>query len=216
MDKNSLIARYPKLYHMAEVGSYPSILENGLLSTVAALDRFEVHGVERFQLESAHRPEKVILESQARGRVVLRDQKPMRAERLAGALEQGVTPRQWYEIINSKVFFWVQSARLERLLNARAYRAYEHDVFTIDTASFVNAHEHSIWLCHMNSGNTFPMPFPRGMQTFKRIDDYPVNAKGAPTKEVVELVVDYSVLDIAAYVTEVRRMKGSQVLEVLV
>ena len=139
----------------------------------------------------------------------------MRAERLSGALEQGVTPSQWYEIINSKVFFWVQSERLERLLNARAYRAHEHDVFTIDTASFLDAHEHSIWLCHMNSGNTFPMPFLRGIETFKRIGDYPVNTRGGPIREVVELVVDYSVPDIAAHVTEVRRMKGSQVLEVL-
>ena len=215
MDKNTLIARYRRLYHMAEVGGYPSIFEHGLLFTVATLDLFEVRGVERFQLQSAHRPKKVTLEGKAHGKVVLRDQKPMPAERLADMLENGLTPRQWYESINSKVFFWVQSARLEGLLNARSYRADEHDVLTINTASFVKAHEHSIWLCHMNSGNTFPFPVPRGIDTFKRIGDYPVNSKGTPIKEVVELVVDYSVPDIADHVIEVRRMKGSEVLKVL-
>ena len=215
MDKNTLISRYPRLYHMAELGGYPSIVENGLLSTVATLDRFGVRGAERFQLESAHRPEKMTLESKAHGKVVLRDQKPMPAKRLAGMLENGLTPRQWYETINSKVFFWVQSKRLEGLLNARSYRADEHDVLTINTASFVKAHEHSIWLCHMNSGNTFPFPVSRGMDTFKRIGDYPVNSKGSPIKEVVELVVDYRVPDIADHIIEVRRMKGLAVLKVL-
>ena len=71
---------------MAEVGGYPSIFENGLLSTVAALNRFEVRGNERFQLQSAHRPEKVTLASTAHGKVVLLGQNPMSSERLAGTL----------------------------------------------------------------------------------------------------------------------------------
>ena len=82
MDKNTLIERYPRLYQMAEVGGYPSIFEHGLLSTVAALDRYEVRGVERFQLESAHRPEKVTLASKAYEKVVLRDQKPRKLEEI--------------------------------------------------------------------------------------------------------------------------------------
>jgi hypothetical protein len=213
MEKDKLIARYPRLYHMAEVGSWQNILQHGLLSTVAALDRFEVGGMERVQLESRHRPEKVTLQGAGLDKVVLRDQKPMSEQRLAGALMDGLTPQQWYETINSKVFFWVQSKRLERLLSARAYRKDEHDVFTMDTKSFVNSHEHVISLCHMNSGNTFPMPFPRGMQTFQRIENYSAKPNGGPSKEVVELVVDYSVPDIAKHVIEIRRMKGTQVIQ---
>ena len=198
---------------MAEVGSAKSILEHGLLSTSAALDRFKLAGTRRNNLESCHRPEKVTLSDKNLGQIVLRDQKPMSDQRLSIGLTDGLTPRQWYETINSKVFFWVREDRLHRLLNARAYRKHEHDVFTFDTESLVNAYEASIWLCHMNSGNTFPIPHRRGATTFRRIADYPAKTNGAPLKEVVELVVDYCLPDISKYVLEIHRMKGKTVIE---
>ncbi len=136
----------------------------------------------------------------------------METSRLATGLINGVTPKQWYETINNKVFFWVQEERLLGLLNARPYRALEHDVLVIDTASFVAAHEREIWLCHMNSGNTFPVPHKRDLSAFQRIEQYPTKANGSPAKEVVELVVDYQVRDIAQHVIEIRRMKGREVL----
>ena len=34
----------------------------------------------------------------------------------------GLTPREWYRMLNSKVFFWVTRERLEKMLNARAYK----------------------------------------------------------------------------------------------
>lgn len=206
-----LVARYPRLYHMAERHAWPSIRDRGLLSAAAVLDVFGIGGAERFGLESSHRPGKVPI-GQGAGQIVLRDQKPMEPVRLAKALLNGVTIQQWYETINTKVFFWVQEERLHRLLNARPYRNLEHDVLVVDTASFVAAHEHEIWLCHMNSGNTFPVPHKRDLGAFQRIAQYPARQNGQPLKEVVELVVDYRVLDIADHVVEVRRMKSKEVL----
>ena len=74
----------------------------------------------------------------------------MSPSRLATALVNGVTPRQWHEAINSKVFFRVQEQRLLGLLCARPDRKLEHDVLVIDGASFAAAHEEQIRLCHMN------------------------------------------------------------------
>jgi len=182
-----------------------------LFSTAAVLDMFGVNGTKRFELESTHRQEKVPVGHGAE-QIVLRDQKPMEPNRLAMALHSGVTSRQWYETINAKVFFWVQEERLLGLLNARPYRNLEHDVLVIDTASFVAAHEEEIWLCHMNSGNTFPFPHKRDLTAFQRIAQYPTRSNGQPTKEVVELVVDYRVLDIAEHVIEVRRMRAKEFL----
>jgi len=209
-----LAARYPCLYHMAERDAWASIRDRGLLSAIAVLDLFQVNGAQRAALSSAHRPDKVTVGAGC-GQIVLRDQKPMEATRLATALLNGVTPRDWYETINSKVFFWVQEERLCGLLNARPYRMLEHDVLVINTASFVAAHENQIWLCHMNSGNTFPVPHKRDLTAFKRIANYPTKSSGAPAKEVVELVVDYEVLDIAQHVIEVRRMRAREVLGVI-
>lgn len=212
MDVEKLIEIYPRLYHMAEAGSWPSIAHRGLMSTSAVLDHFGVGGSDRLIYERVQRREKMTVLPEQPGQIVLRDQKPMPPERLQTALIDGTTPAEWYKLINEKVFFWAEEHRLLGLLGARDYRHLEHDVLTIDSARFVRTHVSKIWLCHMNSGNTWPMPHARGIDVFKRIPDYPANSRGKPTKPVVELVVDHSVPDIRRFVIEVRRMRGSEVL----
>lgn len=211
MNPKQLASRYPRLYHMAEADTWQVIKVNGLLSTSAALDFHAVGAPLRETLESCHRPGKVKLGS-GPAAITLRDQIPMPPSRLVQALQDGISPTEWYRLLNAKVFMWAQEHRLLGLLNARHYRNLEHDVLTIDTASLLSVHAPRIWLCHMNSGNTFPIPHRRGATTFRRISDYPCDANGKPVKEVVEVVVDHSVPDIAQHVVEVRRMKGPIVL----
>jgi hypothetical protein len=212
MEIKNLIERYPRLYHMAEKGTWPSIKANGLLSTTAVLDRFGINGTERLTIEQGHRPEKMLVGPEKEG-IILRDQKPMFPDRLAGALIDGSTPAQWYKFLNGRVFMWAQEQRLFGLLGARQYRKLEHDVLTIDAKALLTAYSEKAWLCRMNSGNTFPVPHPRGMADFMRIADYPAKKRtGAPAKEVVEIVFDYSIPDITTYVTEVRRIKGKEIL----
>ncbi|QVX42022.1 hypothetical protein J4H89_23110 (plasmid) [Ralstonia solanacearum] len=197
---------------MAEAGTWPSIRDRGLMSASAVLDHFGVAGRARNRYETAQRTTKMSVLPQAPGEIVLRDQKPMPPERLERALIDGTTPEEWYRLINGKVFFWAEEHRLHGLLGARDYRQLEHDVLTIDSAPFIRAYSQNIWLCHMNSGNTFPMPHARGIDVFKRILDYPANTRGHPAKRVVEIVVDDQVTDVARYVVEVRRMKKDQTL----
>lgn len=212
MDVKALIARYPRLYHMAEKNAWRDIKTKGLLSTSAVLDRYSVKGARRIAIEEKHRSEKVSI-GEPGDQVVLRDQKPMEPSRLAQALQDGITPTQWYKLLNNRVFLWAEETRLFGLLNARYYRALEHDVLTIDTASLMSVYEQTTWLCPMNSGNTFPIPHFRGKSTFQRIAGYPTKVRSqAPAKEVVEVVVDYSIPDIAKHVVEVRRIKGTAVL----
>ena len=132
---------------------------------------------------------------------------PSRIER---ALPPAVSAADWYRLINGKVFFWAQRERLLRLLNS--YGEFEHDVLTVDTASLLSSHASRVRLCHMNSGNTWPMPHPRDASIFKPIDEYPVRPSGLPQKEVVELVIEYGVPDIKDHVLEVTRMRGSEEL----
>ncbi|MBS2130047.1 DUF7002 family protein [Burkholderia thailandensis] len=197
---------------MAERDTWESIRTRGLLSTSAVLDHFGLTGADRVQYESQQRPIKMEVILNHPASIVLRDQKPMPRSRLITALQDGITPEDWYRIINAKVFFWATRTRLLSLLNARDYRLLEHDVLTIDAAPFIRAYADQIWLCHMNSGNTWPWPHPRGANTFRRISDYPTGRSGRPLKEVAELVVDHSVPDIAQYVIEVNRMRGAEVL----
>jgi hypothetical protein len=203
-----LIERYPYVYHMAEAGTWPSIQQRGLLSTTAALDALGIKGARRDELEGAYRPDMLSLNPGGANDIVLRDQRPMPPNRLAQALPAHLTTEQWYRIINNKVFFWVSQERLGRLL--RSYEHQVHDVLRVNTASLLDSHFARTWLCHMNSGNTLPIPHWRDETVFKRIDDYPVNSVGKPTKEVVELVVDYSVPDIAQHVIDVTRVQGDE------
>lgn len=52
--------------------------------------------------------------------------------KLAAALTD-MTVEQWLRLLNSKVFFWLQRERVNRLLGARAYRDSSHLVITFDT-----------------------------------------------------------------------------------
>ncbi|MEQ4311749.1 hypothetical protein ABNM01_02455 [Pseudomonas syringae] len=212
MQLDTFIAHYPRLYHMAEEGTWPSIKKHGLLSTLATLDRYGILGADRLALEEQHRPSKVRVGGRDDS-IVLRDQIPMPPKRLEEALVDGTSPAQWYKLINSKVFMWAEEHRLFNLLNARAYKTLTHDVLTIDTASLVRDYADRMMLCRMNSGNTFPMPHPRGVEDFMSIGAYPVKPKSqAPVKKVVEVVTEYSIPNIRDYVIEVRAIQGREVL----
>lgn len=205
-----LFEMYPKLYHMAEAGTWESIQRRGLLSASAVLDLFHLEGNQRSAYELEHRRQMLSVLPNRPDPIVLRDQRPMPPERLRMALTDGTTPEQWYQLINGKVFFWAEHHRLLRLLNA--YRNDEHDVLIVDTRSLVTTHLQNVWLCHMNSGNTLPIPHHRGVQIFQRIQDFPAKKDGRPEKHVVEVLVDRGVPDIAAHTLEVLRMKRDEVL----
>src|SRR2546427_5701554 len=153
MTVDQLVLHYPRLYHMANAGTWESIRARGLLSTSALLDLFAVNGEQRFRIESCHRPDSVEITHPQHGTVVIRDQAPMR-ERALGKCLDGITPREWYELLNRKAFFWVTQARVETLLGARLYRAKEHTVIEIDTKSLVSQHGDHVTLSPINSGNT--------------------------------------------------------------
>jgi hypothetical protein len=94
---------------LAEAANWPSIQQHGLLSTRVLLDRIGAHGSNRTAFEQEHRPNRAIL---ATG-LVIRDQKPAPPAALERCLV-GITPSQWYELLNSKVFFWFDLERFNR------------------------------------------------------------------------------------------------------
>lgn len=112
---HQLLTDCPSLYHMAERGAWEGIRVNGLLSTSALLCLYGVRGTKRFQLESQRRSKIETLQSNGLPMAKLRDQLAMDDSGLKRCLKDGITPQCWYEIINSKIFFWLTKERLERL-----------------------------------------------------------------------------------------------------
>ncbi len=203
---DEFVERYPRLFHMTEHGSWDSIRCHGLLSTSALLDLHRVRGPERAAMESRRRPHAVELASEGIGRALIRDQKPLSDGALARALRDGLTPGDWYRILNRKVFFWVEEQRLESLLRARSYRDRHHTVLTVDTRELLARHRSDVVLAPINSGNTARRAQPRGLQTFLPLDRYPFaswSARRRGREPVVELAVHHAVPDIAACVIEV-------------
>ena len=106
MTVEELCAVYPRLYHMAEAAAWPSIQRHGLLSTSALLDLYEVSEPERGRIERTRRPDAVPIVHVRHGTLFINDQRPMTDASLGRALI-GMTPSEWYALLNARVFFWV-------------------------------------------------------------------------------------------------------------
>ena len=193
---------------MAESGTWPSIQQRGLRSTTALLDLFEIDGPERVAIESKWRESSVPIHHPVHGTAVIRDQLPMRPEWLTKVLV-GTTPRQWYELLNRKSFFFSTRDRLNKLLKAPQYRNRPHDVITVDTRALVDRHSERITLSHINSGFARFGQGRRCVGTFRSIDEY-VRVHGQ--REVAELAVEYHVPDIADIAISVTSCQRDRIL----
>ena len=202
-------ALYPRLYHMAESGSWPSIRECGLLSTTALLDLFAVDGEQRSRLESQWRPESVRIQDPERGIAVIRDQHPMPPEHLATGLD-GIAPQEWYEFLNRKAFLWLSEKRLMRMLNAAPYRNADHDVLTLETRSFVGEYIERIAVCQINSGFAKPMFGKVTRRSFESFQSIERRAETGRLSGLAELTVDYAAPDVWRFVMSVESWRGKR------
>lgn len=215
MVPGDLSGNYPVLYHIAWGGSWPSIKENGLLSSKALLRLYGKSDDEIAELTQRRRPHWVEIECPGRPRAVLRDQKPLTDVGLRKALGGSAEPCQWYDLINSKVFFWPTKERLQTMISASAYEMVDHDVLVIDTEKLVALEGPNVRLSRMNSGSTKPFAHPRDMDLFKRIEDYPFESRRkrcGRAKAVAEVCVLDRVEKIAEAVLEVKRGSAKAIL----
>ena len=214
MTEEELVTNYPRLWHMAHDGAWPAIRDQGLMSAAALVDAYKVDCAGRNALLRCRRPESVSLARNGLPGAVLRDQKPMSDAALNGCLQDGTLPTQWYELLNSRSFFWLSRDRIWRLLRAKAYRSKPQTVLTIETRGLVAAHRERIWLSPINSGSTLFRPQPRSASTFVRIGDFPFSHRAitrGPENNVVELLVEHSVPDVAKHVLAVHRIRDGQI-----
>lgn len=163
MTANSKVGRsrghFSNLYHIAEAENLPSILEHGLLSTEKLLGMVNIPKSTYKSLLRTHRPEHVRLTEH----VVIRDQKPMPPAALAGALEDGMEPSDWYALLNGHVFLWPDRGRMERHLQACGGRPQV--VLTFDGPALLDRFGPAAFVSPINSGNARRKPASRGRRT---------------------------------------------------
>lgn len=199
-------AQHPTLWHMAHRDSWPSIRRHGLLCTSALLDLFRIRDEFAERVRSQHRPESIVIEHPVFGTATIRDQKPMSDSGLERALLDGITPTEWYRLLNNKVFFWPSEERLQRMMRSSPYRNHEHVVLVFDTRRLLGQKGHSVTLSPMNSGATRPMPHARGRDTFQRMGSYPYWERKSQRKDpVAEVAIDDGVKNVEAFLRRVEK-----------
>jgi hypothetical protein len=203
---------------MAEDGSWPSIRDRGLLSTKAIVDLYQPGDETKAEILTTVRRRKVTLTRDGLPDVVIRDQLP--AKFLNVCLEEGVTPGEYLDALNGRVFFWVSAERLVRLLQARFYRNLRHTVLQVDTAALLKAYSGRVQLAPYNTGSMHVPNAPkRGPGVFTDLADYPydewAHRRGKSGEPLVELTIDYAVPDISSYVTRAETWADSRPVDVL-
>ena len=116
MDVAELIAACPRVFHSASELAWPSIQQQGLLSTAGLLDRHGVDPRTRREIMTRRRAKSINLDGPGLPQAVIRDQKPMKF--LMEKIEPGASVEDFLMAINSRVFFWPNQDRLGRLRNA--------------------------------------------------------------------------------------------------
>jgi hypothetical protein len=195
------------IYHLAEAANLPFIRRDGLLSTKALLDMACMRGNERNRLESCQRLQHMRLPNG----VQVRDQRPMPANALDNCLV-GMAPSEWYALINSKVFFWLDVDRMNRQCGAGEPRPQV--VLKVDTNRLLTQYAERIALSPINTGYALRRPAKRGRCTFVPYSVWvdsgwssETEGLGTPSRRrshhPVELTVAYAVSEIMIFVVRV-------------
>jgi hypothetical protein len=200
MHDEELIERFPWLFHVTEAGAWPSIRRHGLLSTSALLDLFGVVEPLRSQIEAQPRPRDFILEDPHLGRVVIRDNRPLRPHILGGCLNGAVS--DWCRLLNARVFFWASERRLRNHLCARGHRGQPREILVVDTRRLLARHRDSISVCAFNSGSAlYPNAPRRGPDSFVPLRAYPFDrcrARQGTSDAVAEVCIHRALMDVEA------------------
>lgn len=147
-----------------------------------------------------------------------RDQKPMPPQALARCVI-GMQPADWYRLINSKVFFWLDPDRLNR--QRQACEPRPQIMLLIDTTRLLDRYGEKASVSPINSGNARRKPASRGRSTFVSYASWSESgweseSAGLGTRtrprshQPVELTIDGAVPDIMNFVIRVQRLESGE------
>jgi hypothetical protein len=200
------------VYHLVEASNWNSVQRHGLLSSRELLRLTDVPTEAQERICTTQRLHLTALSDQ----VAIRDQLPMPPAALQKCLV-GMTPAQWYALLNQMVFFWCDRDRLNRQLNACAGRS--QIVLTLDAKQLVAQHAERVALTPFNTGNARRKPAIRGRATFVPYSAWLASAwrseaeafgmrERASTHSPVELTVTGSVRDAAEFMVGIEYVRS--------
>ena len=219
VEASDLIELCPHLYHVTACDNLGPILQHGLLSVSALLERFEDDDGERARRERQHRSGFETLEHPVHGRAILRDQNPLNESMLRRCLLDGLSPEDWYQILNQRVFFWPNCERAATFLRTRGYRSMRHLLIVVRTDRLIAAYSDRIELSPINSGATRSVEHKRGRSTFAALSDYDFDRwrreRRSRKKAVAEVAVRGAVEKLTRIATSAIRLDPDGTREVI-
>jgi hypothetical protein len=142
---------------MIDIRNLKSVQAHGLLSTQKLAERSS--NVDRSMLRQ-HRHKELYLDFGA----FIRDQGGMQRKSIARALRSGVTPEDWFELLNSKVFFWLDLDRLN--WHRQACNSESQVVLAIDAGRMLERYASVASVSPINPGYAMRTAAPRNHTTF--------------------------------------------------
>jgi hypothetical protein len=200
-------------YHLVDEANWVSIQANGLMCAkrLAAACGYDLGALR------SHRAKGLTLPSGVR----IRDQSPMPPAVLAKCLRDGLSSEDWYDLLNSKVFFWLDPERLNR--QRRACGDTPQRVLVIDAVSLLEKHGGRAEVTPINTGNAMRAAAPRGRSTFVPWNRWISSAweyeqvgrtvTRPPNHRPVELTIEDAVEDILDHVVETIALHSGQTLD---
>ncbi|SFQ12983.1 hypothetical protein [Variovorax sp. 770b2] len=145
-------------FHFVDRANWAAVQRQGLCSADELLRR-GAFGAQAEAAVRAHRPQGVTLPDGC----YIRDQRPMPPQALARCLDPGLTPADWYALLNSCVFFWLDPDRVERHRAALSNRPQV--LLTFDARALATACEAAAHVTPFNTGSALRKAAQRGLRT---------------------------------------------------
>lgn len=191
------------MFHYVDAANEASIRRDGLLSTTTMLHR----GGFAADVAAAARAFRPLGLTLPNGTWV-RDQAPMPPAALAAALDPGLSPSDWYDLVNGHVFFWLDVERMRR--HGAALRARAQILLTVDVPALVAAYHHAAYVTPFNVGNARRAPARRGRRTLCPLaswrahgwkEEAPPGGRTRPSSHApAELLIEDGVPDIDRFI----------------
>jgi hypothetical protein len=202
------------VYHLAEEANWPSINQIGLLPAAELIARAGLDAAERERLGRSQRVNHTVLPNG----VEIRDQLVMPPNALRACLV-GMDPADWYALMNARVFFSLDPARLNRLRGACEPRPQV--VLTLDAAGLLAGYGGRASVSPINSGHALRRAARRGAGTFVPYaawveSGWAGEAAALGTKErsrshqPVELAIVGAIPDVMRYVVATSRLSAGE------
>jgi hypothetical protein len=215
--KQQMITMPPPIqtaYHLVDASNWVSVQNYGLMS---ARRLMEVCGGMEDRALRYHRPASLRLPSG----VLIRDQRPMPRKALMRCLKNGLTPEDWFELLNSKVFFWLDASRLNR--QRLACGASPQVALVVNAARLLMNYSGSAAVTPINTGNALRCAAPRNLTTFVPYQRWLIDGwafehiQGARARarshRPVELTISQAVPDILDYVMAAVPLNAGEILD---